>query len=89
LRKTPTRKFWATYRGPYSNRKQKLHAAALLAFIRADGMALPKGTVLGSYKVLSTLGAGGMGEVYRARDAKLGREICQSVARVVAQTGSN
>jgi len=33
------------------------------------------GTVLGSYEVISLLGAGGMGEVYRARDTTLGRDV--------------
>ena len=33
------------------------------------------GAVLGSYEVLSLLGAGGMGEVYRARDTTLGRDV--------------
>ena len=42
-------------------------------------MALGPGARLGSYEVLSTLGAGGMGEVYRARDTKLGREVAIKV----------
>src|SRR2546422_168455 len=37
-------------------------------------MPLTAGTRLGSYEFVSLLGAGGMGEVYRARDTKLGRE---------------
>ena len=38
-------------------------------------MALHSGVRLGVYEVVSPLGAGGMGEVYRARDAKLGRDV--------------
>jgi hypothetical protein len=38
-------------------------------------MALTIGTRLGPYEVLGPLGAGGMGEVYRARDTRLGREV--------------
>ena len=37
--------------------------------------ALQPGTRLGSFEIVSTLGAGGMGEVYRARDMRLGREV--------------
>jgi len=42
-------------------------------------MPISPGARLGSYEVLSLLGAGGMGEVYRARDTKLGREVAVKV----------
>ncbi|MCX6602316.1 MAG: protein kinase, partial [Acidobacteria bacterium] len=42
-------------------------------------MALSAGDKLGSYEVVSLLGKGGMGEVYRARDAKLNREVAIKV----------
>src|SRR5690348_15546886 len=42
-------------------------------------MALAAGTRLGRYEILSQLGAGGMGEVYRAQDAQLSRVIAIKV----------
>ncbi len=42
-------------------------------------MPLSIGTRLGAYEILSAIGAGGMGEVYRARDATLNRDVAIKV----------
>ncbi len=42
-------------------------------------MALSPGNRLGPYEIVSPLGAGGMGEVYRAKDTRLGREVAVKV----------
>ena len=43
-------------------------------------MALSAGDKLGPYEILSLIGKGGMGEVYRARDPRVGRDVAIKVA---------
>jgi len=50
-------------------------------------MPLAAGTRLGPYEIISPLGAGGMGEVYRARDTKLGRDA--AIKLLLAETAED
>ena len=43
-------------------------------------MPLAPGTRLGPYEILAPIGAGGMGEVYRAHDPRLGRDVAIKVS---------
>src|SRR3954452_8119732 len=42
-------------------------------------MAIAKGTILGPYEILAHIGTGGMGEVWRARDKRIGRDVAVKV----------
>src|SRR4030042_3432742 len=50
-------------------------------------MSLPAGARLGPYELLDLVGAGGMGEVYRARDPRLGRDV--AIKGLPAEVGAD
>src|SRR3989441_7756047 len=52
-------------------------------------MALTSGTKLGPYEIVAPLGAGGMGEVYRARDTRLDRDVAIKVLPDLFATDSD
>src|SRR6476660_3025031 len=51
-------------------------------------MSLPEGTRLGPYEIIGLVGVGGMGEVYRARDPRLGRHVAIKILPAAFSTDS-
>ncbi len=62
-----------------SRSSDNLHPDIFYAGYNGDRMGLTSGTKLGQYEILSPLGAGAMGEVYRARDSRLNRDVAIKV----------
>src|SRR5207253_2535532 len=56
-----------------------LRSGTLYGTLGAVFVSLPPRTRLGPYEIVSAIGAGGMGEVYRARDARLARDVALKV----------
>ena len=50
-------------------------------------MGLSAGDHLGPYEILAPIGAGGMGEVYRAHDPRLNRDVAIKVSRLSSASG--
>ena len=63
----------------YEEGGEQLEQPAQILLATLTGRTLTPGTRLGSYEIISTLGQGGMGEVYRARDLKLRRDIALKI----------
>ena len=69
----------AATRGVCCARLKKLVRITASSIIPATSVALAPGTRLGPYEIVVQIGAGGMGEVYRARDTKLNRDVALKV----------
>ena len=62
-------------------KRRMLHRAFRISSYNPQRLHMPfsAGTKLGTYEIVGPLGAGGMGEVYRAKDSKLKREVAIKV----------
>ena len=64
---------------PYDSKPLAVPVGIPLARIIRKTVALPPGTRLGVYEVTASIGQGGMGEVYRATDTTLGRQVALKI----------
>src|SRR5215510_7894467 len=60
-------------------RRRRSQSSRIGRRLLRNDMSMTSGARVGSYEIISAIGAGGMGEVYRARDINLGRDVAIKV----------
>src|SRR4051795_5063703 len=63
---------------------ERTSVSPVVAEVKGRRMQLTRGSRVGVYEVIGLIGAGGMGEVYRARDTSLGRDVALKILTEIA-----